>query len=67
MHPDWQAFQSRNPWYNTTGYMRKFADDWNKLSKSGLAPADVLKQVEQAVRKEFPTSLLIPTKSMLHL
>lgn len=64
VHPDWQAFQSRNPWYNTTGYMRKFADDFGtNLASQGLAPADVLKQVEQAVRKEFPNKFVNPNKA----
>ncbi len=63
VHPDWQAFQSRNPWYNSTGYMRKFADDFGtNLASQGLAPADVLKQVEQAVRKEFPHKFTNPNK-----
>jgi len=63
VHPEWQAFQSRNPWYNTTGYMRKFADDvGTTLASQGLTPTEVLKQVEQAVRKEFPAKFTNPNK-----
>ena len=63
VHPEWQAFQSRNPWYNTTGYMRKFADEIGaELATKGVAPTDVLKQVEQAVRKEFPHKFVNPNK-----
>lgn len=63
VHPEWQAFQSRNPWYNTTGYMRKFADEiGSELAAKGVAPVEVLKQVEQAVRKEFPNKFVNPNK-----
>lgn len=63
VHPEWQSFQSRNPWYNTTGYMRKFADEIGAdLASKGIAPVEVLKQVEQAVRKEFPHKFVNPNK-----
>lgn len=63
VHPEWQAFQSRNPWYTSTGYMRKFADEiGQELAAKGVAPTEVLKQVEQAVRKEFPTKFTNPNK-----
>lgn len=63
VRPEWQAFQARNPWYNTTGYMRKFADEIGiNLAQKGLAPEEVLKQVEQAVRKEFPHKFTNPNK-----
>jgi len=63
VHPEWQAFQSRNPWYNSTGYMRKFADEIGAdLASKGVAPTDVLKEVEKAVRKEFPHKFTNPNK-----
>lgn len=63
IHPEWQAFQARNPWYNSTGYMRKFADEVGAtFASEGLAPTEVLKRVEQAVRKEFPTKFTNPNK-----
>ena len=63
VHPEWQSFQSRNPWYNTTGYMRKFADEVGAdLAARGVPPVEVLKQVEQAVRKEFPNKFVNPNK-----
>lgn len=63
VHPEWQAFERRNPWYQTTSYMRKFADEYGtQLASQGVAPSDVLKQVEQAVRKEFPTKFVNPNK-----
>jgi hypothetical protein len=63
VHPEWQAFQSRNPWYGNTGYMRKFADEIGAdLASKGIPPVEVLKQVEQAVRKEFPNKFVNPNK-----
>lgn len=63
VHPEWQAFQARNPWYSSTGYMRKFADEIGaELAAKGIAPTEVLKQVEQAVRKEFPNKFVNPNK-----
>lgn len=63
VHPEWQAFQSRNPWYSSTPHMRMYADEFgNKLAAQGVSPADVLKQVEQAVRKEFPNKFTNPNK-----
>lgn len=63
IHPEWQAFERRNPWYQTTSYMRKFADELGtNLASQGVAPSDVLKQVEQAVRKEFPNKFTNPNK-----
>jgi hypothetical protein len=63
VHPEWQAFQSRNPWYTNTGYMRKFADEIGAdLASKGIPPVEVLKQVEQAVRKEFPNKFVNPNK-----
>ena len=43
--------------------MRAFADEFgNKLAQQGVSPSDVLKQVEQAVRKEFPNKFVNPNK-----
>lgn len=65
VNPEWTAFQTRNPWYNNTGYMRKFADDYGtQLASQGLAPTEVLKQVEEAVRKEFPHKFTNPNKDL---
>jgi len=54
-HPEFVSWKSRNPWYEATGYMRTFADQIGvKLHQRGLPPAEVLAEVEKAVRKEFP-------------
>lgn len=61
-HPEWRAFQSRNPWYNTTSYMRKYADEIGASLAGRLTPSEVLKEVEKAVRKEFPNKFVNPNK-----
>jgi regulator of replication initiation timing len=65
VHPEFQAWSSKNSWYNTTGYMRAFADDvGGRLAQQGLSPSEVLKQVETAVRKEFPHKFTNPNKEL---
>jgi len=61
--PIFQNWKNRNPWYDSTGYMRSFADDLGKrLHTTGMHPDDILKEVEKAVRKEFPTKFRNPNK-----
>ena len=63
VHPEFAAWTNRNPWYSSVGYMKSFADDYgNKLASQGMAPSEVLKAVEQAVRKEFPQKFKNPNK-----
>lgn len=62
-HPEFVAWAAKNQWYSSTGYMRSFADEFgNRLAQQGVSPSDVLKQVEQAVRKEFPQKFTNPNK-----
>lgn len=62
--PIFQNWKNRNPWYDSTGYMRSYADDVGKrLHASGMHPDDILKEVEKAVRKEFPTKFSNPNKA----
>ena len=62
-----QAFVSwkeRNSWYHKVDYMKTFADQLGvRLAGQGVQPEDVLKQVEQAVRKEFPHKFVNPKKA----
>jgi hypothetical protein len=63
IHPEWDAFNSRNPWYNTEDHMRLYADKVGaKLAQQGVSPSDVLKQVEVAIKKEFPQKFRNPNK-----
>lgn len=66
-HPEFAAWIAKNTWYanEETEYMRVFADKFGgNLAKRGVPPAEVLKQVEQAVRKEFPNKFVNPNKEL---
>ena len=64
VNPEWNAWQSRNSWYNTAPHMKVFADQVGAtLAQRGMAPAEVLKEVEKAVRKEFPQKFTNPNKA----
>ena len=63
LNPVFINWKNRNPWYENTSYMREFADEeGRRLHSQGLDPTEVLKRVEQAVRKEFPTKFRNPNK-----
>lgn len=64
LHPEFVAWSKRNSWYSDVGYMRKWADDYGiELARQGVAPADVLKKVETAVKKEFAHKFTNPNKA----
>lgn len=64
VHPEFAAWSNRNQWYTSVGYMRKWADDYGTtLSAQGLSPSEVLKKVEDGVKKEFPQKFTNPNKS----
>lgn len=55
IHPEFQAWTNRNPWYNSSGPMKAFADALGiELRATGLSPSDVLKRVEIQIKEEFP-------------
>lgn len=61
--PEFASWRGRNSWYNSVTYMRAFADEIGvKLHQRGLAPEEVLVEVEKAVRKEFPEKFRNPNK-----
>lgn len=61
--PEFVAWTNRNPWYNSTKYMREFADEYGiDLARQGVPRNEVLKRVEEAVRKEFPHKFVNPNK-----
>jgi len=63
LHPEFQAWTSRNRWYNETSYMRNWADTHGvELARQGLKPAEVLVAIEKAVKKEFPQKFTNPNK-----
>lgn len=54
-HPEFVDWKSRNSWYSSNKAMKAFADTLGAdLAAEGLTPQQVLKRVEQEVRKEFP-------------
>lgn len=64
-HPDFVAWQARNPWYSDSNRaMKAFADvEGVKLAQSGLSPAEVLREIEAQVRREFPEKFTNPNRS----
>lgn len=55
-HPEFVQWASRNNWYTSNAPMRAFADALGmELQSQGLTPPQVLKKVEEEVKKEFPT------------
>lgn len=57
VHPDFQAWQSRNQWYTNDPDLREFADATGMVYASknpGVNPVEVLQYVEQKVKKQFP-------------
>lgn len=61
-HPEFVGWLNRNPWYNSTPYMRQFADQVGLKLKGQMPPAEVLKEVEKAVKQEFPQKFRNPNK-----
>lgn len=54
MHPEFVSWTNKNPWYTSTKYMREFADEFGARLAGSDTPANILKKVEDAVKKEFP-------------
>lgn len=55
VNPKFVEWANRNPWYTSVDYMRAYADKRGvELHQQGLTPLEVLKKVEEDVRKEFP-------------
>ncbi|HET8688191.1 MAG TPA: hypothetical protein VFM18_16275 [Methanosarcina sp.] len=63
VHPEFQHWLNRNPWYQSYKHMAAFADEVGlKLNAQGLPRAEILKRVEEEVRKEFPNKFRNPNK-----
>lgn len=64
VNPEFKSWLNRNAWYESYSYMRQFADELGvKLHQQGLDRAEVLKKVEDSVRKEFPNRFNNPNKA----
>ena len=54
-HPEFKEWLNHNGWYETSKAMRAVADRLGlEYQAEGLSPREVLKRVEEDVRKEFP-------------
>lgn len=55
-HPTFQSWKQRNGWYSNDEDMRAYADGLGtRLQQKGMAPEDVLSEVEKKVKEVFPT------------
>lgn len=63
-HPEFQAWQNRNKWYDVDVEMRQFADNIGTAHAraTGKSPAEVLKYVEQKVREAYPSKFRNPNQ-----
>jgi len=60
-HPIFVEWTARNSWYTSSTPMKAFADALGaELARDGLTPPQVLKKVEEEVRKEFPNKFRNP-------
>jgi hypothetical protein len=54
-HPEFVEWTNKNKWYVDNQPMKAFADALGRdFARQGLSPVQVLKRVEEEVRKEFP-------------
>lgn len=62
---EFENWKTRNTWYNESNRaMKAFADvEGIKLAQSGMKPAEVLKEIEAQVRREFPEKFTNPNRS----
>jgi hypothetical protein len=54
-HPEFVEWKSKNTWYTSSTPMKAFADALGaELASQGYTPSQVLRKVEEEVKKEFP-------------
>lgn len=63
VHPVFQAWVEKNPWFNNNRAMRSFANDVGReAAASGKTPSEVLEIVEKEVKKEFADKFKNPRR-----
>lgn len=63
--PQFTAWVEKNRWYDTSQPMRAYADALGRdLAFKGLTPREVLKEVEQKVKEEFPHKFKNPNRDL---
>lgn len=64
LHPEFVSWKSKNTWYEENLQMRRKADALgNAYAMQGMDPTEVLKQVEQDIRKFFPEKFTNPNRN----
>jgi hypothetical protein len=64
VHPEFQSFVRRNPWYESDPAMRQYADKFGTaLAATGTAPEEVLAEVERVVKQKYPDKFRNPNKT----
>lgn len=62
-HPEFVAWTNKNKWYVDNAPMKAFADTFGQsLARQGVPPSEVLRRVEQEVKKEFPNRFRNPNQ-----
>lgn len=67
VHPELQEWIGRNNWFETQPHMRLYADQLSdqfapKVRAGIMTSGEALKEIEKAVRNEFPTKFRNPNK-----
>jgi hypothetical protein len=63
LSPVFVAWSNRNTWYNNNKAMRAYADRLgNELGTQGMSATDLLNNIEQEVKKEFPERFRNPNR-----
>lgn len=67
IHPEFAAWTKRNSWYDSSKPMRAYADSLGiELRATGMSPSEVLKQVENQVKEEFPNKFRNANRDKAH-
>jgi len=62
-HPEMVAFKARNTWYQKDRALTRYADSLGRdLVAQGMTALDILKEVEKAVREDFPEKFRNPNR-----
>lgn len=67
VHPEFAQWIARNPWYETQPHMYAFAEQigarlQGAVRAGTMTPQQVLKEIEKAVKEEFPNRFRNPNK-----
>lgn len=63
LHPEFVNWVNRNPWYSSNAAMAGAADRiGNMLRAQGMAPSEILREVEKEIKKEFAHKFTNPNR-----